>query len=865
MSILLLWTDLAQAAPTITRFDPKNGLNGTKVEITGENIMTATLILFNGVPAKFEVQTATGVLVAIVPAGAVTGPIVVITREGNAVSSESFFVDSSLPNIETFTPEGKVGGIVVLALSVAVQVNRVSFHGTEATFIPIFERYLLVQVPSGAVSGPVSIEFDGGKAVSVGSFVVTSTPRNNEPLISSFSPSIGIGGEHILIRGFNLDKNPLAVLFGNAAAEFMSTPEGLLATVPAGGLSSSISVVTLWGVYTATDSSAVTRLPEIGRFEPTSGTIGSEVRVFGTNILNADEVTIGGIRVPFHVDPVSGMLVAKVPPGAVTGKIVVRTPNGTAVSGESIDIIKISRFTPIASVGGEIVVIVNSKEPVLGVEFNGVYSGFYQIRDGTNLLVVAKVPDGATSGPITLDLASFRVTSREAFQLSQVPVPELPKIFGMFPSTGLVGSQFTITGSNLTNLTLAVQVAGTLAEYFPSPDGLVVTVPSGAIQGAVKVMTLHGVAVAMDTFAVEPYKVRRNEPVCFAWDPNQEVRTMGYTLYVLDQRGSIFYEEKIPGKDSTTNCTSINFSSVPMPNGRYTALMKAYDDQGIESYPSGRILLEVVPYLDTISRDVGSAGESVLITGKGLDDVTGISFGGVAAEYRVVDPETVEVMIPVGASSGPLVAMTSTGGLLAVSEFYITADFDLALTLNPESETVVQGRDFSYEYVILNIGPDTALDINTFLSLSVGMDIVSLKINGLETVPVGLESSLHFDSIGGGESIVVSAIFRGKWVGDGFISAAVRASPADVNQKNNVLNSRVAIFPEIRVSHRPGNEIEITWDSIQNEFALQFSKDLGSEENWRSIPGVVISNIDSRSALVLPLSEQAGFFRLQRQ
>lgn len=85
--------DITTAPTTITGFTPTSGTPGSSVTITGTSLGAATSVTFGGVVAAFTVNSQTQIT-ATVPAGAVTGPIAVVTPGGTAVSATSFTVVS---------------------------------------------------------------------------------------------------------------------------------------------------------------------------------------------------------------------------------------------------------------------------------------------------------------------------------------------------------------------------------------------------------------------------------------------------------------------------------------------------------------------------------------------------------------------------------------------------------------------------------------------------------------------------------------------------------------------------------------------------------------------------------------------------
>jgi len=79
--------------PKITNLDPTSGPVGTQVGIAGGGFAGATKVEFGGVAATtFNVATP-GLIQAIVPSGAETGRVTVVTPNGNAVSKQVFTVN----------------------------------------------------------------------------------------------------------------------------------------------------------------------------------------------------------------------------------------------------------------------------------------------------------------------------------------------------------------------------------------------------------------------------------------------------------------------------------------------------------------------------------------------------------------------------------------------------------------------------------------------------------------------------------------------------------------------------------------------------------------------------------------------------
>jgi hypothetical protein len=77
--------------PTLKTFSPAKGKLGASVNIWGYNLLNAAAVTFNGVSAKFTVESTR--ISAVVPAGATSGVIEASTPNGSASSVKSFTVE----------------------------------------------------------------------------------------------------------------------------------------------------------------------------------------------------------------------------------------------------------------------------------------------------------------------------------------------------------------------------------------------------------------------------------------------------------------------------------------------------------------------------------------------------------------------------------------------------------------------------------------------------------------------------------------------------------------------------------------------------------------------------------------------------
>ncbi|WP_187299424.1 IPT/TIG domain-containing protein [Nitrospira moscoviensis] len=143
------------AAPTITSFSPTVGAFGTTVTLTGTNYdatPTKNKVTFN--PAYGTVTTASATSLGVtVPVGAQSGPIGVATVNGNATSSQDFFVSpAGIPPADVqFTGRIVVGGATVVAsITTANKVGLVVFDGIAGQRLNL--GLTNVTIPSSTVS-----------------------------------------------------------------------------------------------------------------------------------------------------------------------------------------------------------------------------------------------------------------------------------------------------------------------------------------------------------------------------------------------------------------------------------------------------------------------------------------------------------------------------------------------------------------------------------------------------------------------------------------------------------------------------------------------------------------------------------------
>ncbi len=198
-------TTLSEVPPTVTGFAPIGGPAGTPVTLSGTGFLGAEEVRFNGVGAtRFEVLSMTR-LQALVPRGATSGPISVVTPGGTGVSADSFTVTEAGIQSRLFVPivlrlGGQAGSFYTSELTLANRSNQQaavgytytasigSGSGTAVDFLAPGEQRIIpdaigyltslgVPIGRGGAGGTLRVDFSGLSPYSDGAVTVrTSTP-----------------------------------------------------------------------------------------------------------------------------------------------------------------------------------------------------------------------------------------------------------------------------------------------------------------------------------------------------------------------------------------------------------------------------------------------------------------------------------------------------------------------------------------------------------------------------------------------------------------------------------------------------------------------------------------------------------------
>ena len=211
--------------------------------------------------------------------------------------------------------------------------------------------------------------------------------------------------------------NP-AVATVPASVSFTSGQTSVPVTVTAVASGSTTITVSLNGASAASQVTVMPPPPTIISFMPTSGTVGTTVTITGTDFINVQSVTLNGSAAIFTINNAT-TITAVVPSGATTGKIVIAGSAGTATSATNFMVLVssvVTSFTPTSGPVGITVTITGQNfDPIASNNTVKVNGKLAIIASANSATIVTTIPQGATSGVISVTTPINTATSGEQF------------------------------------------------------------------------------------------------------------------------------------------------------------------------------------------------------------------------------------------------------------------------------------------------------------------------------------------------------------------------------------------------------------------------------------------------------------------
>lgn len=405
-------------------FQPVNAGIGTVVTITGLTLNKVTGVSFGGVPATaFTVDTNLNTITAVVGNGASGYVKVTTTTVSDSLPGFNFFLS---PVITSFTPTVAAQGTMVTIVGTNLSgTTAVSFGGVPASSFNVISPDTITAYVGAGSSGVISVTNPAGTA-SLNGFVYVPSP-----FVSSFTPTSGVQGTAITIKGSGLTYVNKVSFGGVPARSFTINSDSSITAIVDTGASGDLWVTSQAG-FNGIGGFTFLLPPGIQSFSPAGGTMGDTIVITGTELAGVTAVSIGGVPAASFIIVSSTSIKAVVGSGA-SGAISLVSPGGTAtLSGFTYyPAPEIDSFTPGKAAKGAIVTILGVHlTGVQAVSFGGVSASSFTVLSDSMLNAVVGI---GASGNITVS-DTYGVSRKPGFTfvpattVDSLPVSEITSL-----------------------------------------------------------------------------------------------------------------------------------------------------------------------------------------------------------------------------------------------------------------------------------------------------------------------------------------------------------------------------------------------------------------------------------------------------
>ena len=213
---------------------------------------------------------------------------------------------------------------------------------------------------------------------------------------------------------------------------------------------------------------------EVTALAPTSGAVGTSVKIAGSGFTGATAVKFDGVASTVFTVDSDTQITATVPPGASSGPVSVTTPNGSVESANDF-VVTVNDITSVTPRSGEVGDVVT----LHGVGFTGATAVTFKQTAATTFTVVsdstitAKVPTGASTGRISVTTPDGTAKSASAFVVRHARTVSIGRVGDTVKGRVRVVDAFGECGSAVP-IKLQLRVQGgwqTVAGIFTKADG----------------------------------------------------------------------------------------------------------------------------------------------------------------------------------------------------------------------------------------------------------------------------------------------------------------------------------------------------------------------------------------------------------
>lgn len=594
--------------PVVERLEPTSGPPGTTVQIIGRFFRSDQVVLLDDVEMPVTTRLPNRVTVTI-PSGAATGHVRIRLADGTIVNGPELRVLAAQPppvvtSIDpAHAPPGAEVRIVGDHFSARLTENTVTLGGLPVVVRTATPTELAVIVPSGASTGAFTITVAGAGQTTSAALTVDVGVQ-----ITSFEPAVASPGTRITVHGTGFAARAAGnrlFVNGTSARIVGASATELTFDVPAAATSGTL-LVDVRGAGRAYSETALTILPvpTVAAMEPSSGVIGAEVHIHGTNFgtdIRQVVVTMHGTALTLRNVSDTEITVA-IPAGATSDHVSVAIHGLPAVlSRDAFEVlvpVAVASFSPEQGGPGTEVTIVGTGFSTTAAHDRVTLAGLpCPIVSATATELHVRIPN-ASSGPLSVEVhhAGSATTSRPFV------VTNPPTVTSFEPSSGPVGTIVHVHGTQFgeTAGIVTVTFGGTAAAIQSITSTQIdVLVPQGATTGRIGVtVRLQGVGTSSSDFRVLlPMSVSAVDPTSAF--PGQTVLVRGVGL-AAEGLSVTFTGARHP---ATITARTTSEMRVVVPADAQTGPLTVHGDDGrtaatpftLAPTPSGVGVTEVVP------------------------------------------------------------------------------------------------------------------------------------------------------------------------------------------------------------------------------------------------------------------------------
>lgn len=686
--------------PVIFVFDPPRGGINDFVNIYGSNFSNTNSLIFNDASTiNFTILSDTQIS-GIVPSGAVTGPITVVTNTSSRTTSENYTVTGQSMTITGLTPlTGLIGQTIELKGTNFYNINNVVFTDNKpSSFVRISSTLIRTNVPNYTSWGPIRIDSTTMDSVTSNPYFVPI------PVIDSFTPMTGVSGTLITISGRGLS-GISGVLFNNLPVTSVTNvnTEVITTNSPTGNTNGYIRILGRSGVSARSDVEFGPIVLLTGVI-PNSGIKGSGVFLYGLNfepslmyqtgLSNQYLVGFNNTQTAFTRTNYY-RLTGVVPSGATSGIVSIYKPDGISTYPSNV-IFRINyapplvfAFSPLSGIrnniihlsGENFVDILTSGVKLVNSQYTQGGTGISASQDGKSLSFY--VGNTTTGGLYSIVVNTIYGSGSGMF----LKVLEIPQISGFTPLSGINGTQIKITGTNLYPFS-KIYIQSTGVQVSINPTGhdsvfsqLYFNIPQDMpISGRIMIdNTVSMVSGAFLTKIVSPIQ-RLLIPSSGSWGAPINISGSGFFGVTGVYIGNIL------SSFTQTSGTGIRFT---IPNGSESDYVNLYTF-GNNYFPSTNLLTVIPPpiIISGFNPTSGFRNDSITISGAYLDTSTDVLFSGTNGmisqnSFSITSNTGIYVQIPLGAISGKIAITNSAGTTYSTQTLNVLLGPTITLPIYP--------------------------------------------------------------------------------------------------------------------------------------------------------------------------------------